>query len=64
MCNKPAVLVDHIKPITEENIELFFSYDNLQSLCDSCHRSKTRKDNSRFAKLAEGKKLQLQMESD
>jgi 5-methylcytosine-specific restriction endonuclease McrA len=63
-CNKPAVLVDHIKPITLDNTELFFDYNNLQSLCDSCHRIKTRKDNSRFSKLEAGKILQKQMEND
>ena len=35
-----ATEVDHIKPHREEK-DLFFDYDNLQSLCKSCHSVKT-----------------------
>lgn len=34
--------VDHIRP-HRGNIDLFFDMDNLQSLCKSCHSSKTAK---------------------
>lgn len=33
-----ADTVDHVKP-HKGNIDLFFSRDNLQSLCKSCHSS-------------------------
>jgi 5-methylcytosine-specific restriction endonuclease McrA len=42
----PATVVDHIIPWrkakdTNTQIRLFTDYDNLQSLCDTCHNSKT-----------------------
>lgn len=41
----PVHTVDHIIPITEDNYEeLFLDYDNLQSLCDPCHKFKTNRD--------------------
>lgn len=41
----PAVMVDHIIPITEENWkELFLDPKNLQSLCEPCHQFKTNRD--------------------
>lgn len=37
--------VDHIIPITKANYkELFLDYENLQSLCEPCHRFKTNRD--------------------
>lgn len=38
----PATVVDHIKPIKQGGER--FDYDNLQSLCWSCHSSKTRRE--------------------
>jgi 5-methylcytosine-specific restriction protein A len=35
-----ATIVDHIKP-HKGNLDLFWDEDNLQSLCKSCHDSKT-----------------------
>lgn len=40
-CGKPAAVVDHIKP-HRGNESLFWNVDNWQSLCISCHGSKTR----------------------
>lgn len=41
----PAVMVDHIIPITEKNwTELFLDINNLQPLCDECHKFKTQRD--------------------
>ena len=44
-CGAPAVEVDHIIEIAIGGPE--FDLHNLQSLCDSCHKEKTRKFNSR-----------------
>ena len=58
-----AVLVDHIVPVDSEDdenfLELFYSLDNLQSLCEKCHIEKTKRDHSKFSEknLIEGKKL-------
>lgn len=43
---EPAKVVDHIIP-RMDNIELELDWDNLQSLCDPCHRFKTRLDDRR-----------------
>lgn len=37
---KPADLVDHVKEV-EDHPDLAFDYDNLRSLCLSCHNTKT-----------------------
>lgn len=34
----PATTVDHIKP-HKGNTQLFFDFENTQSLCDNCHDS-------------------------
>jgi len=39
-----ATEVDHIKPV-KKYPELRLVYDNLQSLCKSCHSKKTRREN-------------------
>ncbi|MBC6310139.1 HNH endonuclease [Listeria sp. FSL L7-1582] len=40
-----AQLVDHIIP-TKDNWELRLDLNNLQSLCESCHQLKTKKENA------------------
>jgi len=40
VCKKPANEVDHILPV-REHPHLAWVWDNLQSLCGYCHRSKT-----------------------
>ena len=42
-CKEPATDVDHIKPRSEGGADL--EYENLQSLCKSCHSKKTRREN-------------------
>ena len=44
----PATLVDHIIPIKQGGARLDF--DNLQSLCWSCHSRKSVEEGSRFTK--------------
>ena len=39
----PAVMVDHIIPITPKNIDMFLDEVNLQPLCDGCHQFKTNR---------------------
>ena len=60
----PATVVDHIKAIDGEDDPLFYDEHNLQSLCDKCHRKKTRKDNSRYStsNIAKGKALMKELE--
>lgn len=42
---RPATIVDHIVPISEESSdELKFGLDNLQPICDYHHRVKTNND--------------------
>ena len=41
-CNEPATIVDHIRDHHGDR-ELFFSWDNLQSLCKHHHDEKTAK---------------------
>jgi len=36
-----SVEVDHKVSATEENEELWFDEDNLQGICNACHRAKT-----------------------
>lgn len=60
----PAQMVDHIQPITLTNTELFLEYDNLQSLCNNCHRIKTLGSRSKYSKLKEGERLKEQMETE
>ena len=44
----PTEVVDHIIPITEKNWTWeFLNWDNLQSLCHSCHSFKTRRDTTK-----------------
>lgn len=43
-CYQLASQVDHIKPIVEGG-ELY-DWDNLQSLCQACHSSKTARENA------------------
>jgi 5-methylcytosine-specific restriction protein A len=61
----PADCVDHIIPL-EEDESLALDYDNLQSLCDHCHRVKTRKDVAerlKRIKLLNGKNLMEDLEN-
>ena len=60
-----ANVVDHIIPIYKENINLFYDYSNLQSLCNNCHFKKTRRDNSRYNEinLKKGNELKAQFEN-
>jgi len=44
-CGDVATEVDHIIPKTQGGKD---EYDNLQSLCKSCHSSKTAKENNRW----------------
>lgn len=49
--------VDHIKPLNTHP-ELGMEWDNLQSLCRSCHEKKTAQENNRFSGAdAEGNPL-------
>ncbi|SKC57898.1 5-methylcytosine-specific restriction enzyme A [Maledivibacter halophilus] len=43
----PATVVDHIKP-HKGNENLFYDFNNLQSLCKSCHDRKTAKEDGRW----------------
>ena len=43
-----AVIVDHIIPIKQGGAK--YSENNLQSLCQSCHSSKSVREGSRFGK--------------
>ncbi len=43
MCGEPATTVDHIIPHKGRDA-FFYSPDNLQSLCASCHAAKSRRD--------------------
>ena len=43
----PATVVDHIKP-HKGNEKLFYDFNNLQSLCKSCHDRKTAKEDGRW----------------
>lgn len=45
----PATVVDHIKPHKGDE-ELFYDFNNLQSLCKSCHDRKTAKEDGRWGK--------------
>ena len=44
MCGRPAKIVDHIKEISDGGCKLCL--DNLQSMCVSCHNSKTADERS------------------
>lgn len=46
---EPANVVDHIKPHKGDK-ELFFDYDNYQSLCYSCHNRKTAKEDGGYGR--------------
>lgn len=61
---RPATLVDHIKSI-EEFPDLALDEDNLQPLCEKCHRDKTRRDHSKYsdANLQRGRDLMDDLES-
>lgn len=48
VCQRIATCVDHIVPISERP-ELRLDRDNLQPLCDTCHRQKTAKENAQRA---------------
>lgn len=61
----PAQCVDHIIPVTLENVsDKFYDYQNLQSLCNNCHYEKTHGRKTRYSKLEEGRKLKEELESD
>ena len=45
-----ADTVDHIRPHTGVDTESFWRWDNLQSLCASCHSRKTATQDSAFAR--------------
>lgn len=53
-CNQPAVVVDHITP-HKGNMELFWSVDNWQPMCKSCHDSKTATEDGGFGNKASTK---------
>jgi 5-methylcytosine-specific restriction endonuclease McrA len=45
-CGGPGKIVDHIEPITNDNLndpQVTFGWDNLQLLCQECHNTKTFK---------------------
>lgn len=42
-----AVDVDHIQPFSGRNDSLRTDWQNLQSVCRSCHRAKTERQNGR-----------------
>ena len=47
-CGRPGRLeVDHIVPISKNGSK--YALDNLQSLCQSCHREKTEAENPGLA---------------
>ena len=46
---RPAYHVDHVIPISKGGD--WFSRDNLQSLCDSCHSLKTAKDEGKQVRV-------------
>ena len=46
--------VDHVKPISQ-NPGLRLVYDNLQSLCATCHSKKTREDKKIYIITVTGK---------
>ena len=43
ICNKPAVVVDHVIP-HRGDMGLFWNSGNWQALCDACHNRKTMKE--------------------
>ena len=47
ICGKPATIADHIIP-HRGNLELFYSDENLQPMCQSCHSRKTMRENGNF----------------
>lgn len=47
VCNREAEMVDHIIP-TKVRWDLRLNFDNLQSLCNSCHTTKTNKDKQKY----------------
>lgn len=43
-CGAPGDIVDHIEPITADNVDdpdVTYNWDNLMLLCQSCHNTKT-----------------------
>ena len=63
---KPANMVDHIESINmDSSNELKYGIENLQALCFTCHRIKTRKDGSKNseANLKRGLDLMRDLES-
>ena len=63
---KGADLVDHKVPVYSVDDPLMYDLENTQSLCNTCHRRKTRKDHSKFSdkNLAIGKKIMDMFESE
>ena len=61
----PATMVDHIIPADDEP-SLFYDEENLQSLCQPCHRIKTNQDRGRSSakNLAKGQRLMDDLEAD
>jgi 5-methylcytosine-specific restriction protein A len=51
--NTPATCVDHIIP-HKGNMDLFWDQDNWQALCDSCHSTKTAKEDGGFGNARKG----------
>lgn len=43
-CGRPAHTADHILPVAEGGTD---TLDNLQSLCDPCHKAKTAREAAR-----------------
>lgn len=60
----PATVCDHIVAITLDNLQRFFEYSNLQSLCSTCHRIKTNSDNGKVARVKDGAAMKLLCESE
>ncbi|MBK3516698.1 HNH endonuclease [Carboxylicivirga marina] len=45
-----ATVVDHIEPLTLDNMwTLGLQWDNLQSLCNTCHRRKTNRSKGKYS---------------
>ena len=61
-----ATVCDHIKPVTNETtFEEFIDINNLQPLCDRCHRVKTNQDRGKYREdnLQKGQDLMDELES-
>ena len=50
VCGRVATVVDHIKP-HKGNMVLFWDRSNWQSMCKTCHDTKTAKEDGRWGKV-------------